>query len=71
MSFLIGAGLWLVSVIPVYGLEGGEDCTAEGNCSWLGDLYFGGSDWDIVVILVLFGGVIWGLLRWRVTGRFP
>jgi hypothetical protein len=71
MSLVIGFVLWFVSVIPVYGLEGGEDCTYEGHCSLLGDLYFGGGDWLVVVVFALLGGIIWGLLRWRVAGKFP
>jgi hypothetical protein len=73
MSLVIGFALWFVSVIPVYGLEGGEDCTREGNCSPLGDFYFGGGDRDlrVVVAFALLGAIIWGLLRWRVAGKFP
>jgi hypothetical protein len=71
MSLVIGTLLWFFSVIPVYALEGGEDCTYEGNCSPLGDFYFGGGDWLVVVAFALLGAIIWGLLRWRVAGKFP
>jgi hypothetical protein len=71
MSPLIGAVLWTISVTPVYGLEGGEDCTREGDCSLLGDFYFGGGDWLVVVVFALLGAIIWGLLRWRIAGKFP
>ncbi|HZO60949.1 MAG TPA: hypothetical protein VFB51_14775 [Solirubrobacterales bacterium] len=71
MSLVIGAVLWLLSVTPVYILEGGEECTNEGDCSLLGDFYFGGGDWLVVVVFALLGGIIWGLLRWRVAGKFP
>jgi hypothetical protein len=73
MSAVIGTLLWFFSVTPVYGLEGGEKCTRDGDCSVLGDFYFGGGDRDlrVVVAFALLGAIIWGLLRWRVAGKFP
>jgi hypothetical protein len=73
MSFVIGAALWFFSVTPVYALEGGEDCTYLGNCSLLGDFYFGDGNRDlrVVVAFALLGAIIWGLLRWRVAGKVP
>ena len=67
MSVVIGFFLWFFSVIPVYGLEGGEKCTRDGDCSVLGDFYFGGGDWLVVVVFALLGAVISGLLYWRVA----
>ena len=71
ISLVIGAAVWFVSVTPAYILEGGENCTYDGNCSPLGDFYFGGGDWLVVVVFALLGAVIWGLLRWKVAGKFP
>jgi hypothetical protein len=71
MSLVIGAALWFFSVTPVYILEGGESCTYEGDCSLLGDFYFGGGDWLVVVAFALLGAIIWGLLRWRIAGKLP
>jgi len=72
MSLVIGFALWFFSVTPVYVLEGGESCTYQGDCSLLGDFYFGDHrDWLVVVVFPLLGAIIWGLLRWRVAGKFP
>jgi hypothetical protein len=71
ISLVLGTALWLFSVIPVYGLEGGEKCTRDGDCSVLGDFYFGGGDWLVVVVFALLGAIIWGLLRWRIAGKLP
>jgi hypothetical protein len=68
----VGRRFGAFSVTPVYILEGGENCTYNGNCSPLGDFYFGGGgDWLVVVAFALLGAIIWGLLRRRVAGKFP
>jgi hypothetical protein len=60
MSLLIGAGLWLLLLIPVYYLENGESCTIDGDCSLLGDVFFG---WPGPFLFALLGASIWGALR--------
>jgi len=67
-SLVLGAALWILLLIPVYALEGGESCTIDERCSLLGDIFFG---WPGPFVFALLGAVIWipGLRRFPRSDR--
>jgi hypothetical protein len=68
-SLVLGAALWILLLLPIYALEGGESCTIDEHCSLLGDIFFG---WPGPFVFALVGAVIWGfgMRRLPASGRW-
>ena len=64
LSLLTGVGLWVLAIAITYPLEGGEDCTANGHCSFIGDFMFNTGYLPPITFLAAGAALVW-LTRWN------
>jgi hypothetical protein len=64
LSLVTGVGLWVLTIAVTYPLEGGEDCTAHGHCSPIGDFMFNTGYLPPVTFLLVAVALVWWT-RWN------